>query len=44
MGTLDLILAILAVLGASALMAGNFLDAMRRNKKRDKTNDPPPDQ
>ncbi|MFO0994555.1 MAG: hypothetical protein U1E67_21785 [Hyphomicrobiales bacterium] len=44
MGTLDLILAILAVLGASALMAGNFLDAMRRTKKDDKPKVPPPDQ
>ncbi len=44
MGALDLILAILAALGAWALMAGNFLDAMRRTKKNDKPKEPPPDQ
>jgi hypothetical protein len=36
----DTVLIILGVLGASALMAGNFLDVMRRKKKDDK----PPDQ
>ena len=35
---------IVGVLGASALMAGNFLDAMRRTKKDDKPKGPPPDQ
>lgn len=44
MGTFDLILSILAVLGAAALMAGNFLDAMRRTKKDEKPKDSPPDQ
>jgi hypothetical protein len=40
----DIVFIILGVLGASALMAGNFIDAMRRTKKGDKPKDPPPDQ
>lgn len=38
--TLGIILGLLAALGLWAMMAGNFLDAMRRKKKDDK----PPDQ
>jgi len=38
--TIGIILGLLAALGLWAMMAGNFLDVMRRKKKDDK----PPDQ
>ena len=40
----DTVFIVIGVLAAAALMAGNFLDAMRRTKKVDKPNDPPPGQ
>ena len=35
---------VLAVLGLWAMMAGNFIDSIRRTKKADNTKDKEPDQ
>jgi type III secretory pathway component EscT len=42
--TIGIILGLLAALGLWALMAGNFIDAIRRAKKAEKPKDEEPDQ
>lgn len=39
-----IIAGVLAALGLWAMMAGNFIDSIRRTKKADKPKDPPSDQ